>query len=402
MKTYERIAHSGYTEKERELVKAYILEQHASETDKVEILPSGDPLVSIVKITSNECIAYVTLGAGIYTVENRFRKDMQNFELVMVASTGISQEQEKYILKNISFLVRNREADKHVAFELDTFRWSNDDNSSPFAYSGFMILRSAEPLDIPKRHINFMVLLPLYETEIDSLWKRIKGDWLWTRKPHEIVQEHKGVFFKTLTDMCAEKEILYIDRPREVSPYAAYDIVESALGFTKEYVSWLYTLKKSRDLATMHWRDIRSELSTSPKKVSISKSFKYEDCDGGVSIKGYIGTDLEVIIPEEINGKPVVKIDWHAFSPESLPVYSRASEVRKMLRKVTMLGPIKELFWHGFVGCESLEEVVVGKKVSLTKSLKDAFGTECIYYVEKDSWAEEECKRDALKYKVIE
>lgn len=402
MKTYECIADRGYTEKERKLVKAYILEQYARKADKVEYFPSGDPLVSIVKITSNEYITYVTLGAGIYTIENRFRKDLQNFEFVMVASKNISSKQEEFILKNISSLLSDRETGNHPAFELDTFRWPEDDASFPFTYSGFMILRSAEPLDIPKRHINFMVLLPLYETEIDSLWKRIKGDWLWERKPHEIIQEHKGSLFKTLTDICAEKEILYIDKQREVSPYAAYDVVESTFGFTKEYISWLCTLKSSRALATTLWRDIRSELSVSHKNVSISKTFKYEECDGGISIKGYIGTDLEVIIPEEINGKPVVKIDWHAFSPETLPVYSRASEVRKMLQKVTMLGPIKELYWHGFVGCESLSEVVIGEKVCLSQSLKDIFDTSFVFYVEKGSWAENECKRDALKYVVID
>ena len=94
MKTYECIAHGGYSEKERELVKAYILEQYAGKTDKVEFLPSGDPIVSIVKITGNECISYATLGAGAYTIGNRFRKDMQNFEFVMVSSLGINQEQD--------------------------------------------------------------------------------------------------------------------------------------------------------------------------------------------------------------------------------------------------------------------------------------------------------------------
>lgn len=401
MKEYEFVAHSGYSEKERELVKAYIMEQYAGKMDKVEVLSSCDPLVSVVKISGNECITYVTLGAGIYTIKNRFRKDLQNFEFVMVASKNISQTQEQYILKNIAFLLSNRTTDTRAAFELDTFQWIADDDTSPFGYSGFMILRSAEPLDIPKKYINFMVLLPLYKMEINSLWNRMKGDRLWERTPHVVMQEHKGELFKTLTDICAGTELLYVDKPREVSPYAMYDMAESVFGLKKHYVSWLCTLKSSRTLATALWRDIRSGLNVCPKKVIISKNFKYEECDGVVSIKGYVGTDLEVTVPEEIGGKPVVKIDWHAFSPETLPIYSRASEVRKMICKVTMFGPIKELYWHGFVGCESLGEVVVGKKVCLTQSLKDIFGEKCVFYVEKDSWAERECKRDGLKYEII-
>ena len=44
-------------------------------------------------------------------------------------------------------------------------------------------------------------------------------------------------------------------------------------------------------------------------------SFEYENTDdGGIKITKFVGSETEVVIPSEINGKPVTSIKWRAFS----------------------------------------------------------------------------------------
>ena len=52
--------------------------------------------------------------------------------------------------------------------------------------------------------------------------------------------------------------------------------------------------------------------SCSMQKSSPIEDFLYELKDGEATIIGYIGTDLEIVIPSEIEGRPVTKIGYNS------------------------------------------------------------------------------------------
>ena len=196
---------------------------------------------------------------------------------------------------------------------------------------------------------------------------------------------------------------MYIDGTRKKSPYGMYNVAESTFGYKNVCVKWTDSLKNARALAVSFWQDMRNELTATPQKKPVSKTFKYEEYSAGISIKGYIGTDLEVVIPEKMNGKPVTRIEWRAFSPENLAEYSHAKEVRRMLKKVTILAPLRELQWSAFDGCESLEEVVLASNVCIDGFSRHSFpaNPNLVFWVEEGSWAEQACKECNLKYNLL-
>lgn len=103
------------------------------------------------------------------------------------------------------------------------------------------------------------------------------------------------------------------------------------------------------------------------------KYFEYTEKDGEITIKKYNGTDTVVVIPEEINGKPVVGISYDAFKgnativevviPRSVERISfNAFEGCIALQKVTMLGKTR-IYMRAFKGCVSLRSVVINDSI---------------------------------------
>ncbi len=82
--------------------------------------------------------------------------------------------------------------------------------------------------------------------------------------------------------------------------------------------------------------------------ASDERLFEVVDVDGGVSINAYIGDETIVVIPEEINGKPVVEVDDGAFIDVDT------------IRGVRLADSIKVIGDEAFNLCDNLEVFVCG------------------------------------------
>ena len=101
------------------------------------------------------------------------------------------------------------------------------------------------------------------------------------------------------------------------------------------------------------------------------KIFAYEIKDGEVTITAYKGSDLDVIVPDSICGKPVTAIGDMAFSPNKPRLKKEVKETLIKLKSVYLGENIKKIGSLVFSGCESFETIVFyDKTVELSK-----FGT---------------------------
>lgn len=77
-------------------------------------------------------------------------------------------------------------------------------------------------------------------------------------------------------------------------------------------------------------------------------SFNYEEVSGGVAITKYTGNEANVVIPSELDGKPVVKIGANAFNS------------CRVLRSVTIPNSVTEIGDNAFRECPLLSSVKLG------------------------------------------
>lgn len=82
----------------------------------------------------------------------------------------------------------------------------------------------------------------------------------------------------------------------------------------------------------------------------IEESYEFDDYKGSVNILRYRGEGGKVSIPSVIGGKPVVKIEDHAF---------RGTDVTS----VTVPGSVKTIGTHSFSGCDKLEQLTIADGV---------------------------------------
>ncbi len=88
-------------------------------------------------------------------------------------------------------------------------------------------------------------------------------------------------------------------------------------------------------------------------KASPAEDFSCEFNDGTVTITGYHGADLEIVVPDTINERPVTKIGYEAFSgydmksiyiPKSVNYIANAFQKCYMLEEIYLPDGIKEEF----------------------------------------------------------
>ena len=360
----ETIEKKLYTEEEYSDVKAYILEQYAQDSESVEILPADSQLgISVVKIVSDDHITYVTLGLGAYLIKNSYRKDMQYFELVMLASRAVTDEQEACIIAKMSRIVLNRLEEKKIVLEWLPMRWLDEEDDKLFERTCVILMQSSWPLESGKKTIQFMLALPLWLDEDIWLSRRISRDWNYRRDPVGVLVHHGALFIKHFTDRFHERKDFYLDGSREELLSIADERQDYIFGINETYIPWGVAIGRTRKLAYSLWQREYDTSPAKPKKTSVSKNFKYEDYKNGVEITSYIGTDLEVTVPAEIGGKPVVKIGDEAFSAEiEGQRYWRIKETRAMLKKVTLPDTVQVIGSSAFEGCGSLEELSFNEK----------------------------------------
>ncbi len=103
------------------------------------------------------------------------------------------------------------------------------------------------------------------------------------------------------------------------------------------------------------------------------KDFTYEFVDGNAIITGYIGTDLDIVVPRIIENRPVTVIGEEAFSsydmnsiilPESLvEIDYKAFENCKQLKEIIIPKNVNKVE-TAFDGCENLEKIQIPEEVS--------------------------------------
>ncbi|MGN1307516.1 MAG: leucine-rich repeat protein [Faecousia sp.] len=110
-------------------------------------------------------------------------------------------------------------------------------------------------------------------------------------------------------------------------------------------------------------------LLLSDPKASPIEDFEYKFVEGNAVITKYIGSDLEVVIPDEIEGRPVTTIGEDAFHgydfesvyiPDSvLVIESLAFSECTRLKEVRLPKNLKNLGGFAFSACGSLEEIEI-------------------------------------------
>lgn len=82
--------------------------------------------------------------------------------------------------------------------------------------------------------------------------------------------------------------------------------------------------------------------------VTNASQFEVSETPNGIAISSYTGSDEIVVIPEEINGKPVIEIQTRAFA------------MCDSLKAIKLSNSIKEIGDEAFLSCGNLEVFVCG------------------------------------------
>lgn len=136
-------------------------------------------------------------------------------------------------------------------------------------------------------------------------------------------------------------------------------------------------------------------------KESPVEDFEYEMDDGEVIITGYIGSDLEIYIPKEINNRPVTTIGKEAFTgydmthitipdtvvtiekyafydcecletidlPSSLKTISEGAFLYSGLKEVKLPDGLEELKKNSFAYCDNLDELKIPSNTEIEISV---------------------------------
>lgn len=102
--------------------------------------------------------------------------------------------------------------------------------------------------------------------------------------------------------------------------------------------------------------------------MPIYKDFRYTEREDYIILRAYCGDDTEVIVPDLINGKPVVEITPGAFVPEMdsnyYPIHDDKKHCSKRIRSITLPDTVLRLD-RAFSGCFELEEIILPSNVEL-------------------------------------
>ena len=156
------------------------------------------------------------------------------------------------------------------------------------------------------------------------------------------------------------------------------------------------------------------------QKETPADEFSYKMDDGEIIITGYLGTERKIVVPKEINDRPVTQIGEGAFSeydlieivfpeglriigeqafedcacleaitfPESLETIDDfAFRHCKVLEKVELPNDLSYLGWEAFYGCEKLKEVELPDSFTGFRIEKQSFMFEGNLYWGKRIWS---------------
>ena len=119
--------------------------------------------------------------------------------------------------------------------------------------------------------------------------------------------------------------------------------------------------------AIVSFADPTETVSVQSSVASASDAWKYRTYRDGVTISKYLGTDNDVVIPNEIDGKPVTRLDGGLFEGKAITSVEMPDTIIDIgynvfedcdkLTDVKLSNSIKELPDGAFRGCRSLEKI---------------------------------------------
>ncbi|MBQ7744217.1 MAG: leucine-rich repeat domain-containing protein [Ruminococcus sp.] len=111
---------------------------------------------------------------------------------------------------------------------------------------------------------------------------------------------------------------------------------------------------------------------------SPAENFNFEFDNGNVIITGYKGSELDIKIPDEIEGRKVIKIGKEAFkeydmssiiiSKNVTTIEQSAFEKCNNLKKIELPNSITEIEGSAFNNCINLEEIILPESLSIIHS----------------------------------
>ena len=120
-----------------------------------------------------------------------------------------------------------------------------------------------------------------------------------------------------------------------------------------------------------------------------SADFRYTVQEEKVTVTGYKGDDTYVVIPSQIDGKPVVSIADSAFASDSLQV-------------VVIPNGVVSIGWFAFQSCPALRSVTIPSSVeSIGYSAFSSLATKLTIYCHSDSFAQKYAQSYGLSYAII-
>lgn len=121
--------------------------------------------------------------------------------------------------------------------------------------------------------------------------------------------------------------------------------------------------------AIVSFADTTETISVQSSVASASDAWKFQIEGDEITITDYIGTDQDVVIPEEIGGKTVVKLNSGIFSGKaitSVVIPDTVTEIGrslfmgcKQLENVELSNQIKEILGSTFEDCSNLKEITL-------------------------------------------
>ena len=121
--------------------------------------------------------------------------------------------------------------------------------------------------------------------------------------------------------------------------------------------------------AIVSFADSTETVSVQGSVASASDAWKFQIEGDEITITDYIGTDQDVVIPEEIGGKTVVKLNSGIFSGKaitSVVIPDTVTEIGrslfmgcKQLENVELSNQIKEILGSTFEDCSNLKEITL-------------------------------------------
>ena len=117
-------------------------------------------------------------------------------------------------------------------------------------------------------------------------------------------------------------------------------------------------VEEKPDTADLDPQDMEAWLAAGEKPTEVerdivaSDNFEYEIKDGNATVTKYIGTDTDVVVPDELGGAPVTEIGYYAF------------EAKYDITSVRLPETVTLICEGAFMDCHSMAEINIPEAVT--------------------------------------